>query len=247
MRINLIHSYSQKMRYYECDKMRILLVEDDSSLQSGISFKLSKEGHDVLCADSVDGALSLLADNSFHLAILDISLPDGSGLDICKRVHRDAPSTHVLFLTARDTETDVVVGYDMGADDYLTKPFSISVLVSKVNALARRIEEVPSIGDITLNAAKQTATVRGADVQLTRNELRLLSTFMQNAGQILSKEQLLQSLWDIDGDFVDDNTLAVNIRRLREKVEQDPSHPVLIETVRGVGYRLNGDDDVFEA
>jgi len=220
--------------------MRILLVEDDSSLRSGISFKLSKEGHDVLCAGSVDGAVSLLADNAFHLAILDISLPDGSGLDICRCIHFDAPSIHVLFLTARDTETDVVIGYDMGADDYLTKPFSLSVLVSKVNALARRIEEIPSIGDITLNASKQTAKVRGADIQLTRNELRLLSAFMRNVGQVLTKEQLLQSLWDIDGDFVDENTLAVNIRRLREKVEQDPSHPVLIETVRGVGYRLNG-------
>ena len=170
--------------------MRILLVEDDSSLQSGISFMLSKEGYDVLCAGTVDGALSLMAANNFHLAILDINLPDGSGLDICRCIRRDAPSTHVLFLTARDAETDVVVGYDMGADDYLTKPFSISVLVSKVNALARRIEEVPSVGDIILNASKQTATVRGEDVQLTRNELRLLSAFMQNAGQVLSKEQL---------------------------------------------------------
>jgi DNA-binding response OmpR family regulator len=221
--------------------MRILLVEDDFSLQNGISFKLSKEGHDISCADTVAGAVVLLSDHAFHLAILDINLPDGSGLNICRRIRCYAPETHVLFLTAKDTETDIVMGYDMGADDYLTKPFSISVLVSKVNALARRVEEIPSIGGIFLDTSKQTATVRGAVVPLTRNELRLLNVFMQNANQVLSKEKLLQTLWDIDGDFVDENTLAVNIRRLREKIERDPSRPELIETVRGVGYRLNGD------
>jgi DNA-binding response OmpR family regulator len=220
--------------------MQILLVEDDLSLQNGISFKLSKEGHNVSCSDTADGAAVLLSDNNFHMAILDVSLPDGSGLNICRRIRRDNPLTHVLFLTARDTETDIVMGYDVGADDYLTKPFSVSVLVSKVNAVARRVNTIPCSGEIFLDATKQTATVRGTVIALTRNELRLLNVFMQNAGQVLTKEQLLQTLWDIDGDFVDENTLAVNIRRLREKVERDPSHPALIETVRGVGYRLNG-------
>ena len=221
--------------------MRILLVEDDLSLQSGISFKLSKEGHDVACADTVDSALGLTANYIFHLAILDISLPDGSGLDICRRIRHSAPSTYILFLTAKDTETDIVMGYDIGADDYLTNPFSVSVLMGKISALARRVDEAPRHGEISLDASKQTAVVRGAIVPLSRNELRLLSVFLQNPNYILSKERLLQALWDIDGDFVDENTLAVNIRRLREKIERDPSHPMLIETVRGVGYRLNGD------
>jgi len=221
--------------------MRILLVEDDPSLQNGISFKLSKEGHNVACAGTIAGATALLADSTFHLAILDITLPDGSGLDICNRIRRDMPAIYVLLLTAKDTEMDIVTGYDMGADDYLTKPFSVSVLLGKVNALARRVEEMPSIGEISLDASRQVAIVRGEAVSLTRNESRLLSVFLQNAGQIVTKECLLQNLWDIDGDFVDENTVAVNIRRLREKVERDPSRPALIEVVRGVGYRLRGE------
>lgn len=221
--------------------MRILLVEDDTSLQSGISFKLNKECHDVICADTVNNAVKLLENSNFDLAILDISLPDGNGLDICHHIRRNFPSIYVLFLTAKDTETDIVMGYDIGADDYLTKPFSVSVLVGKVNALERRLsgKEISITGELTLDMAKQTAIVRGDSVALTRNELRLLNVFLLNTEQILTKEQLLQALWDIDGDFVDENTLAVNIRRLREKVEIDPSHPILIETVRGVGYKLN--------
>jgi len=221
--------------------MRILLVEDEPSLQNGISFKLTKEGHNVSCADTVIGATALLSNNNYHLAILDINLPDGSGLDICRQIRRDAPSTFVLFLTVKDTETDIVMGYDMGADDYLIKPFSVSVLVGKVTALARRVDEIPSIGEISIDVSKHVATVRGAVVPLTRNELRLLSVFLQNTNQVLSKERLLQVLWDIDGDFVDENTLAVNIRRLCEKIEKNPSRPILLQTVRGVGYKLIGD------
>ena len=220
--------------------MRILLIEDDLSLQTGISFKLTKEGHDVRCADTVAASYALLAECRFHMVVLDVGLPDGSGLLICRRIRIDAPETFVLLLTAKDAETDIVMGYDMGADDYLTKPFSISVLTGKVAALARRIEGLPECREISLDTKKQTATVRGAVTNLTRNELRLLDILMQNAGQVLSKERLLAALWDIDGDFVDENTLAVNIRRLREKVEENPSRPSLIETVRGVGYRLNG-------
>lgn len=223
------------------EAMQILLVEDELSLQNGISFKLIKEGHNMLCADTVSGALSLLSEKHFDMAILDISLPDGSGLDICSHIRRTAPKTHVLFLTAKDTELDVVLGYDIGADDYLTKPFSISVLLGKCNAVARRVVAIPDSGDIVLDASRQTVTINGNAVPLTRNELRLLDIFMRERGQILSKEQLLQVLWDVDGDFVDENTLAVNIRRLREKVETEPSNPTLIETVRGVGYRMRRD------
>ena len=221
--------------------MRILLIEDDLSLQKGILFKLSKEGHDVSCSDSVEGALSFLAGNSFHMAILDIILPDGSGLDICRHIRHTAPATHVLFLTAKDTETDIVMGYDVGADDYLIKPFSVSVLLGKCNAVTRRLGESFIASKISLDASKQIVYIRGSSVVLTRNELRLMSIFLQNAGQVLMKEQLLQALWDVDGNFVDENTLAVNIRRLREKIEKDPSHPALIETIRGMGYRLRCD------
>jgi len=222
--------------------MRILLVEDDFSLQSGISFKLSKENHEVICVDTVVDAITLLSETNFHLAILDINLPDGSGLDICRHIRQHSPATFVLFLTAQDTETDIVMGYDIGADDYLTKPFSIAVLVGKIAALSRRTTEQPIMMGVSIDTSKQTAIVRGERKSLTRNEMRLLSIFMENPSQIISKDKLLQVLWDIDGDFVDENTLAVNIRRLREKVEVNPSKPKLIETVRGVGYRMRGDD-----
>ena len=224
------------------DTVHILLVEDDFSLQNGIFFKLSKENHEVICADTVVGAIDLLSEGNFHLAILDINLPDGSGLDICRYIRQHSPSTFVLFLTAQDTETDIVMGYDIGADDYLTKPFSIAVLVGKITALSRRTTERPTMIEISLDTSRQMAVVRGERKSLTRNEMRLLSVFMENPNQIITKDRLLQVLWDIDGDFVDENTLAVNIRRLREKVEVNPSKPKLIETVRGVGYRMRGDD-----
>jgi len=224
--------------------MRILLVEDDDSLRKGIELKLAREGHEVQSADTVAAALELLTRQRFELAILDISLPDGSGLDVCQQIRAESPETHILMLTARDTEMDIVIGYDMGADDYLTKPFSVSVLTGKVNAVARRVTsqaaEATGTCEIALDTSRQQATVRGITVSLTRNELRLLNALLANTGQVLSKAQLLQALWDIDGDYVDENTLAVNIRRLREKVEADPSHPTLIETVRNIGYRLNG-------
>ncbi|MCL2137396.1 MAG: response regulator transcription factor [Coriobacteriia bacterium] len=225
--------------------MRILLVEDDDSLRKGIELKLAREGHEVLSADTVAAALELLTKQCFELAILDISLPDGSGLDVCQQIRAESPDTYILMLTARDTEMDIVTGYDMGADDYLTKPFSVSVLTGKVNAVARRAASQAATTaagsrEIVLDTSRQQATVRGITVSLTRNELRLLGALLANTGQVLSKSQLLQALWDIDGDYVDENTLAVNIRRLREKVEADPSHPTLIETVRNIGYRLNG-------
>ncbi|MCL2664021.1 MAG: response regulator transcription factor [Defluviitaleaceae bacterium] len=229
--------------------MRILLVEDDDSLRAGLEFILSKDGHETKRADTVCGALFLLTENDFDMALLDVALPDGSGLDICGHIRRTSPATHVLLLTAKDTETDIVVGYETGADDYLTKPFGVSVLKGKVNAAARRIAKTTEanvktnvkVCEIMLDAANQAAAVRGTAVSLTRNEFRLLSAFIKNPGQVLSKETLLHTLWDIDGDFVDENTLAVNIRRLREKIELDPSRPVVIETVRGAGYRMKAD------
>ncbi len=221
--------------------MRILLVEDDPSLRAGICFKLGKEGYTVSSASGVAESLGLLRNNSFHMAILDVNLPDGSGLDILRHVRREMPATHVLILTVKDAETDIVMGYDMGADDYLTKPFSVSVLVGKCGAVARRILPTSRTREISLDASRQMAEVRGVSVPLTRNEVRLLNLLLANTGRVLAKDRLLRELWDTDGDFVDENTLAVNVRRLREKIELDPSRPTLIETVRGVGYRLNGE------
>lgn len=221
--------------------MNIFLLEDDNSLQRGIELKLSKEGHHVVCADSVASSLRIIDKPFdmpiFDMAILDLNLPDGSGMEICKKLRKKSVSPHILILTSNDTEIDIVIGYEMGADDYMTKPFSLSVLLSKVNAVQRRtsIKSTP----FTFDSAKHTVEIGGQIVSLTRNEWRLLYALWQNAGQTLTKEKLLESLWDIDGEFVDENTLAVNIRRLREKIEENPSNPQIIENIRGIGYRLN--------
>lgn len=223
------------------DKMKIFLLEDDMSLQKGVELKLKKEGHYVVCSDSVASARKKTG-MIFDMAILDLNLPDGSGMDICRELRKNTAAPHILILTSNDTETDIVMGYEMGADDYMTKPFSLSVLLSKVNAVQRRAEQTAAHGtskDVLFNSDKQTVEVRGQTVLLTRNEWRLFHALWQNAGQTLTKEKLLESLWDIDGEFVDENTLAVNIRRLREKIEENPSNPVIIENVRGIGYKAN--------
>jgi DNA-binding response OmpR family regulator len=216
--------------------MKMFLLEDDNSLQKGIELKLTKEGHQVVCADTIASARQKI-NSVFDMAILDLNMPDGSGMDICRELREKSPTPHILILTSNDAETDIVMGYEMGADDYMTKPFSLSVLLSKINAVQRRIEQ--PLKTFIFDTTKQTVEIRGQTVSLTRNEWRLLYALWQNAGQTLTKEQLLEKLWDIDGEFVDENTLAVNIRRLREKIEENPSNPEIIENVRGIGYRVN--------
>ena len=218
--------------------MRIFLLEDDMSLQRGIELKLRKERHEVVCADRISRAHQEIC-KSFDMAILDLNLPDGSGMDICLELRKKSTVPYILILTSNDAETDIVTGYEIGADDYMTKPFSLSVLLSKVNAVQRRSEQTEPTKILIFDTAKQTVEVRGKIISLTRNEWRLLYVLWQNIGYTLTKEKLLESLWDIDGEFVDENTLAVNVRRLREKVEENPSAPVIIENVRRVGYKMN--------
>lgn len=217
----------------------ILLVEDDASLNRGISLKLSKEGYTVRSADCIRKARQLFRENQIALIICDIGLPDGSGLDFCAEIRRES-SVLFLFLTAMDTEIDMICGYEAGADDYITKPFSLMVLISKVNAIMKRRpsdrKNVLVSGNITLYLNENRAQKNGTYLTLTANEQKLLSYFMQNPMHILSKNQLLEALWDTDGNFVDENTIAVNIRRLREKIEDNPSHPSYIKNVRGLGY-----------
>lgn len=224
--------------------MKIFLLEDDTALQKGISLKLTMEGHTVSCAGDVLTAREKINER-MDFAIIDINLPDGSGLDVCKALRDSQKDTHILLLTARDMETDIVMGYAYGADDYMIKPFSLSVLLSKIGAVQRRKTETTSTeqrtGSLRFDPERQTAMIREREISLTRNEGRLLAYFLKHRGQVLTKDQLLSALWDIDGDFVDDNTLAVNVRRLREKLEKDPSAPSLIENIRGVGYRLCGE------
>ncbi|GMQ60395.1 response regulator transcription factor [Vallitalea sediminicola] len=218
---------------------QILLLEDDESLNRGISFKLKKEGYEVLSSYGIREGKKLFSNNNIDLVICDINLEDGSGLDFCREI-REISNVRFVFLTALDEEIDIVMGYEAGADDYITKPFSLAVLMSKVNAIFKRLEgdisEKLESGNIYFMKNEMKVIVNGIDKVLSKNELKLLSILMEHPKQILSKKQLLEYLWDIDGDYVDENTVAVNIRRLREKIEQTPSKPVYIKNVRGIGY-----------
>lgn len=217
----------------------ILLLEDDDSLNHSVSLKLKKEGYTVYSAFTVEKALDFFQNKNLSLIICDISLPDGTGLDFCSRVRKESDILF-LFLTALDREEDIMAGYRQGADDYITKPFSLPVLISKVNALLKRFptEKPQTIvsGNITLYPNERRAAKDDTYLNLTAKEYSLLSFFMENPMRILSRNQLLESIWDIEGSFVDENTLSVNIRRLREKIEENPSAPVLLKNVRGLGY-----------
>lgn len=221
-------------------KNKILLLEDDESLRRAVSLKLSKENYTVYEAADIKTAAAFYEKHRMPLIICDINLPDGSGLDFCLHI-REKSDAFFLFLTALDAETDMIKGYEAGADDYITKPFSLAVLVSKVNAMMKRrlpeaAENVIRSGSIEFFCAENRVKKDGKYLTLTANEQKLLRYFMENPMCILSKNRLLEAIWDIDGNFVDENTLAVNIRRLREKIEDDPGKPALLKNVRGLGY-----------
>lgn len=232
----------------------ILLLEDDKSLRRGISFKLINEGYKVFSTDSIKEALILFENNTIDLIITDIGLEDGSGFEFCASI-RKISDVYIIILTALDEEVDIVTGYDFGADDYITKPFSLMVLISKVNALMRRVERVSLgetivSGNISYNLEEMKVLKDNTYINLSKNELKLLKQLMLNSRQIISKQQLLESLWDIDSNFVDENTLAVNIRRLREKIEDNPKQPIYIKNIRGIGYVWNREcsktNDIFK-
>ena len=225
------------------DKQKLLVVEDDRSIAVGLEYSLGQEGFGVTLCAGVADALEALKTERFDLAVLDLSLPDGSGYDVCRAIKRQGDMP-VIFLTARDDEVSVDMGLDMGADDYITKPFRIRELTSRIRSVLRRAGQGGStlmeFGPVQINAALGKVYKNGQDVFLSALEYRLLMTLANHAGQVLSRNQLLESIWDVSGDFVNDNTLTVYIKRLREKIEDDPQNPVVIETVRGLGYRVGG-------
>lgn len=225
------------------DKQKLLVVEDDRSIAVGLEYSLGQEGFGVTLCAGVADALEALKTERFDLAVLDLSLPDGSGYDVCRAIKRQGDMP-VIFLTARDDEVSVVMGLDMGADGYITKPFRIRELTSRIRSVLRRAGQGGStlmeFGPVQINAALGKVYKNGQDVFLSALEYRLLMTLANHAGQVLSRNQLLESIWDVSGDFVNDNTLTVYIKRLREKIEDDPQNPVVIETVRGLGYRVGG-------
>ncbi len=222
----------------------ILLVEDDLSLIEGLDFSLHKNGFQVDVARTVQETLSRLLEKKYDLLLLDLTLPDGSGFEICRKV-RQTSAVPIIFLTASDEEVNIVMGLDMGGDDYITKPFKLNELISRINALLRRAGlsdtsrmELKSNG-ITVCLEESRVQKDGLEIELTVAEYRLLCLLIQNPGTVLSRSFLLDRLWDRSGSFVDDNTLSVYTRRLRSKIEDNPEKPAYLLTVRGRGYKWN--------
>lgn len=223
---------------------RFFFVEDDLSLINGLSFAIKKQGYEIDVARTSLEAEQLWMNGKYDLVILDVSLPDGSGYDICQKI-RKVSKVPIMFLTAADEETDIIMGLDIGGDDYITKPFKLAVFLSRVNALLRRSEnfnqmetELSSNG-ITIQRLKGEVYKNGKQIDLTASEYKLLCLFMENPDMILSPEQILSRLWDCDEKYIDTNTLTVYIRRLRKKIEDNPADPHSIVTVRGMGYKWN--------
>jgi len=226
------------------EKKKLLLVEDDTAIAMGLEYSLQQENYEVTVCSSAASAMERIALEEYDIALLDVSLPDGNGFDICKKLKIQG-DTPVIFLTARDDEGSVVLGLDIGADDYITKPFRIRELQSRIRSVLRRSvkttggDALLQYGNVTVNVAEGKVKKDGNDVFLTALEYRLFLTLINNEGHIVTRNQLLESIWDVSGDFVNDNTLTVYIKRLREKIEEDPQNPAIIKTVRGLGYQLS--------
>lgn len=220
--------------------MRILLVEDDAAIVAALSELLASEGYEVESASRQDAAIDLLATSSYDLALLDVSLEQGSGFAVCAAAREVAPAMPVVFLTASDDEYSTVAGLDMGAVDYIAKPFRARELLARANAALRRIQGQPTslmLGDVEIDPVSATVRKRGEEIVLSALEYRLLLLFAQNSGSLISRERMRSALWDSAGEYVSDNAINVYVKRLREKIEDDPSDPRLVVTVRGLGYK----------
>jgi len=218
----------------------ILIVEDDQLINEGLCFMLQQEDYNTISAFSYHEGWSAYTDHKIDLMILDINLPDQSGIVLCEKVRK---SSHVpiLFLTANDTEQDMVRGFCAGADDYIAKPFSMPVLIQRIKANLRRSAakenaNLYSLGELTIHFDKLQVFKQDKEIKLTANEFKLIEILARNSGQVLTRQMILEKLWDVDGHFVDENTLSVNVKRLRNKIEDDPKNPVFIKTVFGIGY-----------
>lgn len=221
--------------------MRVLLVEDDGAIVRTLSELLADEGFSVVAEATQDGACGRLAAESFDIALLDVTLAQGNGFAVCAAAREVAPDMPVIFLTASDDEYSTVAGLDMGAVDYIAKPFRARELVSRMRGALRRTspaDNVLTVGDVRLNVTSGAVTRGGTEVFLSALEYRLLLYFLQHKGKLVTREMLRDAIWDSAGEYVSDNALNVYIKRLREKVEADPSDPQIIVTVRGLGYKV---------
>ena len=221
---------------------RIFLVEDDKEIAKNLSLLLRSEGFSVAHASTQKEAVAMLDGNSFDLALVDILLPDGNGFAVCTEI-KQSHDIPVIFLTASGDEASVVTGLNIGADDYITKPFRPRELVARIKAALRKNGRSTSsfeIGGLHVDTASGIVKKGGSEIFLSALEYRLLLVFINNPGIIITRDRLLGELWDAAGEFVTDNTLTVYIKRLREKIEDNPANPQIILTVRGTGYRLGG-------
>ena len=224
---------------------KILLLEDDVSLIEGLKYSLKKNGFDVVFVRTVQEALAHLTNiNTYDMLILDVRLPDGTGFEVCEKIRKNGNQIPIIFLTASDEEVSIIRGLDCGGDDYITKPFKLGELCSRIRALLRRAglsnqEAGTTIecGDIKIDLLGSRVLLKGKILELTAAEYRLLCLLVKNANRIITRDIILDELWDSTGDYVDNNTLSVYVRRLREKIETDPSHPEHLLTVRGFGYQ----------
>lgn len=226
--------------------INILVVEDDIALSLGFEYALKREGFNPICAKNLKEAKILLKSEEVDLILLDVMLPDGSGYDFCKEVRRDS-NLPIIFITACDEEANVVLGLDLGGDDYITKPVRIKELISRINAVLRRhnkpLKTSPEngrrlkTGELLIEPLKFKISKNEREIVLTSMEYKLLLLFIENSGNVLTRNVILEKLWDVEGNFVDGNSLNVYIKRIREKIEGDMKEPRYIETVRGMGYR----------
>lgn len=223
--------------------MNILLVEDDETLSMGIEYSLKNDGFEVICAYNISEARKQY--QKTDLILLDVTLPDGSGYDFCKEV-RSESEIPIIFLTACDEEVNIVLGLDIGADDYITKPVRIRELTARINAVSRRKKSAKKdndkiqFRDLTIYPLKYEVFKGDEKIQLTAVEYKLLLMLIENKGNVLTRTQLLNKIWDIEGSFVEEKTLTVYVKRLREKLKEDKNNPY-IETVRGIGYKVAGE------
>lgn len=225
--------------------MEILILEDDFAIAMGLEYSLKNEGYAVTVCNTVAQAKEAIEKNKFSLYVLDLTLPDGNGYDVCKLI-KSQGDLPVIFLTAFDDEVNVVMGLELGADDYISKPFRIKELLARIKSVLRRYTNDSNDGkiqikNIKINTNEARVFKNGKEIVLTAMEYRLLLILINNRGKILSRNQLLEEIWDVSGDFVNDNTLTVYIKRLRDKIEDEPDSPQIVKTVRGMGYRIENE------
>ena len=216
---------------------RLLIIEDDTDLREGLSFSFSSDGYEVTEVATKAEGLREIKKNVYRMVLLDCNLPDGTGFELCREV-RSFSNLPIVMLTARDTELDEIQALELGVNDYMSKPFSLGVLKARAKRILQEKTETARIvtGSLTIDQNTCKVWKHGEEIQLSKLEYRLLRYLIENKNHILSKEQILEKIWDCDGKYVDNNTVSVNISRLRTKIEEDASKPTRIKTVHGIGY-----------